>query len=261
MTKQSENARVYLKSRYSADKLFVVSVDYSAKETMDLSISLGTIVGIIKDKDPLGGGDRWFVDAGETKGFLPCGILKRFGISPTNLNASSQLQHQYQATDMPSSCAYEHPPRPISSGGHYSELLDLGEMHFGAMKSDGAPVDAVPDAPSDDGATQSDNGATPSDHGTTAESAYYCNLDDIVSPELQEDSGEGVMTDKSVPKRYRVLYSFDGMGTNTLPISKDDVVEFLIGHDQEGNSEWWYVRNLTTNRKGYVPANYLTPLN
>ena len=205
---------MYLKSRYPAEKLFVVSTDYTAKETMDLSISCGTIVGIVKDKDPLGGGDRWFVDTGETKGFLPCSILKRFGVSPTNVpSISSQSQHQYQATIMPPP-AYEQ-PQPFTSGSHYSELLDL---NLGESSTD--PTDDASEAASD--------------YGATAEPApYYCNLDDIVSPELPESD----RSEKTLPKRYRALYDFDGMGSNTLPINKDNVVEFLIGHNQEGNDK------------------------
>jgi hypothetical protein len=46
-----------------------------ARETMDISVTSQTLVGVIKDKDPLGGCDRWFVDTGEAKGFLPANIL------------------------------------------------------------------------------------------------------------------------------------------------------------------------------------------
>ena len=31
---------------------------------MELSLSKGTLVGVVKDRDPMGNKDRWFVDNG-----------------------------------------------------------------------------------------------------------------------------------------------------------------------------------------------------
>ena len=225
---------MYLKSRYAPDQLFQVSADYQARETMDLAVAAGTIVGVIKDKDPLGGGDRWFVDSGESKGFLPSSILVKCAYSQQQhqqpQSSSSQAEYQYQATVVPSNSLYQQPEqRKGDAGNYYSELLDLEVGGSAAVTG----------------------------------SAYYCNLDDISSPNDNAESSrtqpqQAPCENPTPPATYRVLYTFDGMGSNTLPIAKGDLVEFLIGHDQEGNSEWWYVKSMKTEGKGYVPANYLT---
>ena len=44
--------------------MFVVTSDYTGKGMMELSLSKGTLVGVVKDRDPMGNKDRWFVDNG-----------------------------------------------------------------------------------------------------------------------------------------------------------------------------------------------------
>jgi hypothetical protein len=75
MEKQSGQARVCLKSRYPQNKLCYVMLDYMAKETVEVSVASQTLVGVIKDRDPLGTTDRWLIDTGEVKGFLPADVL------------------------------------------------------------------------------------------------------------------------------------------------------------------------------------------
>lgn len=40
------------------------SCEFIAKEPMELSVNKGDLVAIIKQQDPSGGGDRWYVDNG-----------------------------------------------------------------------------------------------------------------------------------------------------------------------------------------------------
>ena len=238
---------MYLKSRYTAEQLYAVTADHQARETMDLTVSSGTIVGIIKDKDPLGGGDRWFVDSGETKGFLPSNILVRMGTSQPSHQISSQAQYQYQATLVPPE-TYEQPQSHKSAtGSYYTELIHFDDLNHGGSGSGSGGHDA-PNAETN----------APAVDGAAAGNAYYCNIEDIAgASDSAAEAAPRVSSETQNSTVYRVLYGFDGMGSNTLPISKGDLVEFLIGHDQEGNTEWWYVKNVKTESKGYVPANYL----
>merc|ERR1712064_223841 len=43
---------------------------------MDMSVRKGELVGIIKEQDPTGRGQRWYVDNGASQGFIPSTILQ-----------------------------------------------------------------------------------------------------------------------------------------------------------------------------------------
>ncbi|XP_046555696.1 LOW QUALITY PROTEIN: dynamin-binding protein-like [Haliotis rubra] len=72
---QSDSQRVYLRQLYPAAKLHRVGYTYSALDSMDLCLNEGIMVGVIKDQDPMGNKDKWFVDDGVKKGFVPKKIL------------------------------------------------------------------------------------------------------------------------------------------------------------------------------------------
>ncbi|XP_071852019.1 dynamin-binding protein-like isoform X3 [Apostichopus japonicus] len=74
---QSENHRGRLTKRYPADRLVRASCEFIAKEPMELSVNKGDLVAIIKQQDPSGGGDRWYVDNGVSQGFVPSSVLSR----------------------------------------------------------------------------------------------------------------------------------------------------------------------------------------
>ena len=61
---QSEGQRVYLTQIYPADRLFRVVSDVTVAQPMDLACQGGVVVGVIKEGDPMGNKDRWFVDNG-----------------------------------------------------------------------------------------------------------------------------------------------------------------------------------------------------
>lgn len=63
-TAQTTEHKSYLTKTYSPDRLFTVVHDFSGSQLYDLSLKKGSVVGIIKEVDPMGNRDRWFVDNG-----------------------------------------------------------------------------------------------------------------------------------------------------------------------------------------------------
>lgn len=55
---------MYLRGKYSADKLFVTVCDVAESQMMDMAASKGTLVAVVKEGDPMGDKKRWFVDNG-----------------------------------------------------------------------------------------------------------------------------------------------------------------------------------------------------
>lgn len=61
---QCDGQRIQLKQKYPAERLFWVCRDFLGPQTMDLTLSAGALVAVIKEGDPMGNRDRWFVDNG-----------------------------------------------------------------------------------------------------------------------------------------------------------------------------------------------------
>ncbi|CAL1529614.1 unnamed protein product, partial [Lymnaea stagnalis] len=81
---QSDSQRSYLHQKYSTDKLYTVTSTYNASDIMDISLTEGAVVGVVKELDPMGNKERWFVDDGANKGFAPSNILTPYKASPCN---------------------------------------------------------------------------------------------------------------------------------------------------------------------------------
>ncbi|KAH9495018.1 hypothetical protein Btru_018443 [Bulinus truncatus] len=62
---QSDSQRQHLQQKYSIDKLFTVISTYNANDLMDISLTEGSLVGVVKELDPMGNKERWFVDDGD----------------------------------------------------------------------------------------------------------------------------------------------------------------------------------------------------
>ena len=61
---QSNELRNQLREKFPTDKLFLLSDDFNGTQLMDLTLMLGTVVGIIKQGDPMGNKERFFVTDG-----------------------------------------------------------------------------------------------------------------------------------------------------------------------------------------------------
>ncbi|XP_059488491.1 dynamin-binding protein-like [Neocloeon triangulifer] len=78
---QSTSRTAYLFSKYPLEKIFKVVEPWSKSEILDLSVQEGDLVAAIKQQDPMGSGERWFVDDGENKGFVAQRCLQQYLIN------------------------------------------------------------------------------------------------------------------------------------------------------------------------------------
>ncbi|XP_038053074.1 dynamin-binding protein-like isoform X2 [Patiria miniata] len=102
---QSEKQKASITSRYPANRVYQVSTEFNSQQPMDMSVKKGEIVGIIKEQDPTGSGQKWYVDNGASQGFIPSAILQAVGGETTSpegygsdddWNAFTQRQQQAQ---------------------------------------------------------------------------------------------------------------------------------------------------------------------
>ncbi|ESO86909.1 hypothetical protein LOTGIDRAFT_71852, partial [Lottia gigantea] len=75
---QSESQKVFVIQQFPRDKLYQVNRNYKASDLMDLCLNQGTVVGVLKEQDPMGNKDKWFVDDGSNKGFIHKSALSLF---------------------------------------------------------------------------------------------------------------------------------------------------------------------------------------
>ncbi|KAJ8679503.1 hypothetical protein QAD02_015290 [Eretmocerus hayati] len=73
---QSEVHRRAVIANYPPNKLYVATKSVSGGTPLDLSVTRGTIVGVIKTQNPMGDTSKWFVDSGAMKGFMESQYLE-----------------------------------------------------------------------------------------------------------------------------------------------------------------------------------------
>ncbi|CAB3363327.1 Hypothetical predicted protein [Cloeon dipterum] len=75
---QSPSRKSFLLSKYPLNKVFKVTQSWTKSEVLDLSVQEGDIVAVIKQQDPMGSTERWYVDDGENKGFVAQKCLQQY---------------------------------------------------------------------------------------------------------------------------------------------------------------------------------------
>ncbi|XP_068016061.1 rho guanine nucleotide exchange factor 37 isoform X1 [Melanerpes formicivorus] len=67
-----------LVSKHGPDKLYQVTSNISGSKDMDLTLHKGQIVALLQSVDTKGNTNRWLVDAGGPRGFVPAGKLQPY---------------------------------------------------------------------------------------------------------------------------------------------------------------------------------------
>ncbi|KAK3909021.1 Dynamin-binding protein, partial [Frankliniella fusca] len=257
---QSTSQRAYLQSRYPSSKLFCTIEDHVAAGPLELALSKGHLVGVIKMQDPMGSSLRWFVDNGVAQGFVRKECLEE-APSRLSLSPSSSINSSI------SSCASSSPGKLRPDSALSERSMDHSpRQSLSPPKPSGkspTPTNNLP--PSYEEVTNSACSRTLYDevphelddrYGHVGpnldENSIYENIRAIGELEIvEEDSG-------SESEFYYAIYEFEGMGPQTLPLKEGQVVNILQKQDLKGNKEWWHAED-RYGRKGYVPANYLQP--
>lgn len=254
---QSASQRAYLQSRYPADKLYCTIEDHASAGPLELPLSKGHLVAVIKMQDPMGSSMRWFVDNGVAQGFVRSSCLEQMA-SRNSLSPSSSARSSL------SSCATPSPykTRPDSAMSSRSSGSDRSPGQSACLpkpstkpsKSDNLP-------PSYEEVTRSTSSQSLYDEVPSETQHRYEEIPDSASDISEEirTVNDFANEDSSCDSEfYYSLYEFPGMGAHTLPLKEGQVVNILQKQDLRGNKEWWHVED-RHGVKGYVPANYLHP--
>ncbi|KAK9401778.1 guanine nucleotide exchange factor DBS [Crotalus adamanteus] len=82
----------------------------------------------------------------------------------------------------------------------------------------------------------------------------WSSSEDPLNSSDAEEEGKGEK--KLVPGKYTVVASYNKGNSNGLILNSGEVVQLI----HEGADGLWYLRNLSTNKEGWVPINILIPL-
>ncbi|GFR28534.1 dynamin-binding protein [Trichonephila clavata] len=110
---QTPSQKVHVKSCYPHTDLYTACQNFDAVDILDISLKKGDIVGVIKQQDPMGKKLKWFVDNGETKGFVPAKCLIKY--LPNLSSQSAQATSDWNSSRIASSPRTINPIQEIYS--------------------------------------------------------------------------------------------------------------------------------------------------
>ncbi|GAB1611131.1 dynamin-binding protein-like isoform X2 [Argonauta hians] len=96
---QEKSHRKELIQKYSKQKVFKVISPYSGSDSVDISVNMNDIVGVIKEQDPMGNKNKWYVDNGAVKGFVPKSVLCQFSMKDEENSKEVPERHIYAEID------------------------------------------------------------------------------------------------------------------------------------------------------------------
>nr|DBA30875.1 TPA: hypothetical protein GDO54_006804 [Pyxicephalus adspersus] len=94
LTPATERQIQQLLQRYKAEKLYQVVSSFSSNKEMELSLSRGDVVAVIQLADTKGNRNRWLVDTGASRGYVPCSKLLPYQVD----QSSSHLRVSPEST-------------------------------------------------------------------------------------------------------------------------------------------------------------------
>ncbi|XP_054710835.1 rho guanine nucleotide exchange factor 38-like, partial [Uloborus diversus] len=95
---QTSSQKAAVKSAFPHTALYTACENFEAADIMDISLKKGNLVGVIKQQDPMGNRLRWFVDDGDSKGFVPAKCLIKHIPDPSSPTDDSKFCSNINST-------------------------------------------------------------------------------------------------------------------------------------------------------------------
>ncbi|KAM9313204.1 rho guanine nucleotide exchange factor 37 [Gastrophryne carolinensis] len=104
-----------LMKRYGSGKLYQVVSSFSGSKEMELSLSRGDVVAVLQLADTKGNRNRWLVDTGGKRGYIPSNKLQPYVIeqNPTHFHVSEANQMMERRRSSPSLQVCPYPTSPV----------------------------------------------------------------------------------------------------------------------------------------------------
>ncbi|KAB7505438.1 Dynamin-binding protein [Armadillidium nasatum] len=257
--------------KYDSSMIYITTKNHVPEEELDIHIPEGTLVGVIKMKDPSGSSFRWYVDSGSEKGFVKSCCLQKYNEPSESVNVSEPLEgvksnqtRSSLSSKRKRSEQTEHPPRyedifpsqlpsentikAEAASAVYEEVSDIIEKPIKTKENKTDSHIVFPTAES--------NVVHRYEDVEENEEPIYETIQNDEMPQDTKEEGKQVYfpePDENEPQFYYSLYHFGGNDQNQLPLHEGQVVMLLFAQ----GSDWWFVED-REGRRGYVPAAYLS---
>ncbi|XP_019361992.1 PREDICTED: rho guanine nucleotide exchange factor 37 isoform X2 [Gavialis gangeticus] len=112
LSPEEEQRVLSLVSKHSPDKLYQVISNISGSKDLDLTLQRGQIVALLHGMDTKGNTNRWLVDAGGPRGYVPAGKLQPYHLVQSQKPRMQTLTPDDRAERRRHSYTFSEAPRP-----------------------------------------------------------------------------------------------------------------------------------------------------
>lgn len=115
-TPATERQIQQLLQRYKAEKLYQVVSSFASSREMELSLSRGDVVAVIQLADTRGNRNRWLVDTGASRGYVPSSKLQPYQVAQSPSRTSVSPEPNKTVEGRRTSLTSQVQPYPTSPG-------------------------------------------------------------------------------------------------------------------------------------------------
>ncbi|XP_074068763.1 rho guanine nucleotide exchange factor 37 isoform X1 [Macrotis lagotis] len=126
-----------LVSKYGPSKIYQVTSNISGSGNLALTLQRGQIVALLQDRDTKGNTNRWLVDTGGYRGYVPAGKLEPYQVVPheeSSMQAGSGDGFRFPPAEVPRASAHAVPPvfqvvaaYPFAARSSHEVSLQVGQ--------------------------------------------------------------------------------------------------------------------------------------
>ena len=219
-----------LKSSVEAGQLYIVEYTFEKEDDAEISVKEGTVVNVQRKHDKDGNTEWWLVETLSGRGYVPALYL-----SPVGTELEGHREEVERRTEDESANA------PTPEQGRY----------------DIQPSSQETKSCSELKTSNNNKGDKLTQNGSTSD------YEPPVTPQSRSDRVSNIATVSKEDKRpdllFRTIYDFEASETGECSVTEGEIVRLMKMGDENGNLEWFQIE--CHGRAGYVPANYLEPVN
>ena len=223
------------------DELYVVDYAFEKEDAAEISVEEGAVVRVIRKHDKEANPEWWLVQTAHGRGYVPSSYLRPGGNFVATIGNEAKTIDVDTKCDMTVDVSERSQLKPVDD-----TCVENGTVKH--MNNNGRSVgvnDLNPEL-----YIPNNLGSGPDVNGSDV------NGSDAKGPDV---TGSDVNVSHNGNLVYRVLYDFEAAEEEETSVEEGQIVSVLKVGDDSGNDEWCYVES--KGRQGYVPFNYLEPVN
>ena len=227
-------------------ELYIAEYSFEKEDSAEISVEEGTMARVIRKHDKEANPEWWLIETSFGRGYVPSAYLSPYKGGIGSLQHGERIEKKLR-----SSLSQEN--EPVSSGvcqfEHVNNKVEI-EKNEVVRSQENEKVSSNATVNGKELNGFHDRNVEGVGKHLSAENHGYDEQVDGVANRAQGNKARLL---------YKALYDFVATEREELSIVEGDITNVLKIGDDNGNSEWCYVE--CQGKLGYVPYNYLEPLN